>query len=360
MEGHAIVVRRRGTVVSRPDQGRAHASLPPTPSEPRGGASRDTVRSLVADADHWVSAPLVRQAIGAWAYAAAAPDRRPSEPAVRDAVSVACALHERTRGSDGGRWATAVAGVGQGSAHPRPLDPAGLGERTGLESGAVAAALTLLEQAGALTWGGEGGGTTSTLAADVLAPQPAVARVSWDEARRRVRAVPGSLAPALAVLREVAAALGALAVDEAPPPVRVSVRDLEERTGYGRSTVAEALGTLERARLLDVETRAGRTTRFTLRPAAFGQIDEAPRGAAVASETSSAVAGGATSATSAPLSAPPTPGAVAGRAPVLLGEFAGTPIYGPPGTPLVVDCDAAGRWTCRVGPLLTLGPVAPD
>jgi hypothetical protein len=53
-------------------------------------------------------------------------------------------------------------------------------------------------------------------------------------------------------------------------------------------------------------------------------------------------------------------GAAIRGAPVLLGHFGGTPIYGPPGTPLVVDCDADGRWTCRVGPLLTLGPVAPD
>jgi DNA-binding transcriptional ArsR family regulator len=339
------------------------------PPEPRGGASRDTVRSLVADADHWVSAPLVRQAIGAWAYAAATPERRPSEQAVRDAVSVACALHELTRGSDAVRWARAGTGAeqGQGRARVLPLDPAGLGERSGLEPAAVVAALALLEQAGALTRWGDAGGTTGTLTADVLAPQPAVSRLAWDEARRRVRAVPGSLAPALAVLREMAASLGALAEDEAPPPVRVSVRDLEERTGYGRSTVAEALGTLERARVLDVESRAGRTTRFTLRPAAFGQVDEPARGAAPVPGTlpgvrlgaSAAVGGVAVPAASVAVPGPPTLGAVMGGAPVLLGEFAGTPIYGPPGTPLVVDCDAAGRWTCRVGPLLTLGPVAP-
>jgi DNA-binding transcriptional ArsR family regulator len=164
------------------------------------------------------------------------------------------------------------------------------------------------------------------------------------------------------VLREMAASLGALAEGEAPP-VRVSVRDLEERTGYGRSTVAEALGTLERARLLDVESRTGRTTRFTLRPAAFGQVDEPPRGVVAALPQVEP-----TLATVLPAALPtPTParqGASAGTAvrgaPVLLGHFAGTPIYGPPGTPLVVDCDADGRWTCRVGPLLTLGPVAPD
>jgi hypothetical protein len=207
----------------------------------------------------------------------------------------------------------------------------------------------------------EGGGATGTLSGDVLAPQPAVARLAWDEARRRVRAVPGSLAPALAVLREMAASLGALADGEAPPPVRVSVRDLEERTGYGRSTVAEALGTLERARVLDIESRAGRTTRFTLRPAAFGQADEPPRGAMAAPPAAEpALASVLPAAAPAAASHGVSAGAAVRGAPVLLGHFGGTPIYGPPGTPLVVDCDADGRWTCRVGPLLTLGPVAPD
>jgi hypothetical protein len=42
---------------------------------------------------------------------------------------------------------------------------------------------------------------------------------------------------------------------------------------------------------------------------------------------------------------------------VLVGTFAGTPIYAPAGTPLVVECDAEGRWSCRVGPFLQLGPV---
>ena len=355
MEGHAIVVRRRGTVVSRPDQGRAH---PTTPPEARGDGAPGATRSLVADADHWVSAPLVRQAIGAWAYAAAAPEHRPSEQAVRDAVSVACALHELTRVTERSRWATA-AGAEQGRARAVRLDPAELGARAGLDPGAAAAALTLLEQTGVLTRRGEATGATGALANDVLAPQPAVARLAWEEARRRVRAVPGSLAPSLAVLREMAASLGPLAEGEAPPPVRVSVRDLEERTGYGRSTVAEALGTLGRARLLDVESRAGRTTRFTLRPAAFGQADEPPRGA-VAPAPAGAAPGVAIPPAPLPPTGPRASGAAAGRAPVLLGQFAGTPIYGPPGTPLVVDCDAAGRWTCRVGPLLTLGPVAPD
>lgn len=44
-------------------------------------------------------------------------------------------------------------------------------------------------------------------------------------------------------------------------------------------------------------------------------------------------------------------------APIYLGEFAGTPIFAPPGTPLIVECDRNGRWTCRVGPLLRLSPV---
>jgi hypothetical protein len=59
----------------------------------------------------------------------------------------------------------------------------------------------------------------------------------------------------------------------------------------------------------------------------------------------------------APAAALPTGRPAGAGAVVLVGTFAGTPIYAPAGTPLVVECDAEGRWSCRVGPFLQLGPV---
>lgn len=199
-------------------------------------------------------------------------------------------------------------------------------------------------------------------AAHVPAPMPCAARLAWDAIRGRVREVGGRLGPALAVMREFAGAAGPLD-DGDPAPVRMSVRELEERTGDGRSTVAESLAVLERARLVDVESRAGRTARFTLRPAAFARLDLPVAGVELRAPSPAAAVGRGASIADVVAPVAQVADAVASRpaaagAPVLLGELAGTPIHAPPGTPRIVACDAGGRWTCRASPLLVLGPVS--
>lgn len=373
-------------------------------------------RSLVPAAAWWVSGDAVRQAIGALAYTLGAGERRPDPAEVREAIGVASAVRELQRqrlawaGSDPAGEPPAIA-----------ADADVLGALAGLARPAVAGALRLLERSGVLVRAAVG---EVALAPVALAPQPTAAALDWDAVRRRLAVAGGSVPAALAVLRELAATAGAGGVGAAgavnagnpaaSDPIRLSVRALEERTGYGRSTVAEALAALERARVVDVEARVGRTARFTLRPAAFGAADlppvapeasgvparlvdrtgladrpmeasddggwGAPSGltssgatvgavaaapaatpAAVATPPSSATAFGmpavapAAAAPAMPAATPLAPGA-----PVRLGEFAGIPIHAPPGTPLVVECDAAGRWTCRVGPFLVLGPVGPE
>jgi hypothetical protein len=157
------------------------------------------------------------------------------------------------------------------------------------------------------------------------------------------------------------------------------VRDLEDATRFGRSTVSEAVAALVRARVLDADTRAGHTGRFAVRPSAFGLPDDEPGPATPPTSTLTTSAPlevpGARAAPGAPgrpgrpevaaaadptarVAAPVVAGPAAVGAPVLVGTFAGTPIYAPAGTPLVVECDADGRWVCRVGPFLQLGPVA--
>jgi hypothetical protein len=182
----------------------------------------------------------------------------------------------------------------------------------------------------------------------------------------------------VAVLRALAERMGAVDLAGAGagaatelPSVRASVRDLEDATRFGRSTVSEAVAALVRARVLDADTRAGHTGRFAVRPSTFGLPDDEPgpppTALTSAALTTSALPGvpGARAAHGAPVrpggpevAAPVVVGPGAVGAPVLVGTFAGTPIYAPAGTPLVVECDADGRWVCRVGPFLQLGPVA--
>jgi hypothetical protein len=287
-----------------------------------------------------------------------------------------------------------------------PEDLADLAERAGLGLEVAAAALGLLTDAQAVVRRLGASAPTVALTPSVLVPAPALARVAWADVRHRVRGVRGSVAPALAVVRELVGRVGVFdssVFDGASSPlsVRASVRDLEEATGFGRSTVSEALGVLAHVRLVEIETRAGRTTRFGLRPATFGAVDaddacDAPAvfadaearidhaGAAAPPDSATshpagaralpadqggrpdAVGGGAPAATLPPpraagsrqLSLPPQS---ASPASPLVATFAGTPIHAPAGTAIELLCDAAGQWTCRVGPLLVLGPAAtPD
>ena len=383
--------------IGAPDEGQDERALLP-------------VGALGAIGASWVSAGLVRQAIGAWAYTLPGAERRPDAQDVREAIAVACAARELAVDPDRRRWAEHDARGEAASEVPR--DPGALAERSGLDVRTVERALTLLERVGVLATVGRGAAIALALDPGVLAVRPVVGRLAWGEVRARLRRVGCPPPAALAVLRELAAEVGAVAEGELPAPIRLSVRALEERTGYGRSTVADALAGLERARLLDVEARAGRTARFTLRPAAFGHAeptvararadDPAPDGGAWGAPPSDgarapasgraaarrevvgtggvrlaagadgvAAAGGTRSPARAPaLPAHPAPlasevaiarpSAVAAGgevASVRLGEFAGTPIHGPPGTPLVVVRHADGSWSCRVGPFLVLGPV---
>lgn len=337
----------------------------------------EATRSLVAAADYWASADAVRQVIGAWAYTLPPAEARPNAAEVREAVAVAGALRERERVAGEERWQL---GGSTGSGTAAVLDLDDLAERTGLSERTVGHALDLLRRVRLVVDHRSGAVATVSLDASALNAQPCVARLAWDGARDRLRAVGASLAPALAVWREVAGVVGAYAGDAAPP-VRLSVRMLEERTGYGRSTVSEALSGLERARLVDLELRAGRTARVTLRPASFGRPDVPPapppvertsvtpppaghatdRGAVARDENGVGRGRAAPVASHRDLaSGANAPVAAPGGASVRVGEFAGIPIHAPPGTPVTVECDASGRWLCRVGPYLVLGPVGPE
>ena len=325
----------------------------------REGAPGPSVTPLTGGADLWVSPAIVRERIGAWAYAHAAESERPGATEVRRALAVAAAVAESAHAvwrdpEETPLWEVDVA-----------ADESELARRSRLASRDIAGALELLVRTGvvALTRNPDARSDALRLEHEVLEPAPAVAQVAWDGARARLEAAGAGAAAALAVLRALARASGPVPDATRAPFVRYSVRELEAATLFGRSTVSEALGALQRARLITLDARRGQTMRCALAPAAFGH--EVPRPVVEATTPSTTTIGderppvssaGGKAVAPPPLPAPST---TSSAAPVLLGEFAGTPIYAPTGTPLVLECDAEGRWICRVGPLLRLGPVTP-
>lgn len=341
--------------------------------------------TLSRDTDLWISPSVVRQRIGAWAYdrtsvnafssssaksvsKSAGPDRRPTPVDVRRALAVASAVaevaHAMWRDPDvTPLWAVEI-----------PADEAELAVRSGLAKQDAAAAVELLLCVGVIERAGatDGpGGSPLRLIREALEALPGLTLISWDAVRERIEMSGGSIPSALAVLRELARATGPVPDPERAPHIRYSVRDLETDTQFGRSTVSEALGALERAGLISLDARRGQTMRYALTPAAFGmRIEEREPAAPVAvivSEPSTTPLSTSTP-ISVPAAAPRMPAdkadtssdgharVIAGSA--LIGDFAGTPIYAPPGTPLVVERDASGAWTCRIGPFLRLGPIS--
>ncbi len=348
--------------------------------------------SIVAAAGHWVSSAAIRKAVGAWAYSLSGSDQRPTDADTREAVAVASAFTELVQDPAARRWrdgreaegsaASAAAEVGDRFRDRIVLDPRELGRRSGLSDRTVEAAIALLVAARVLAQHTDPAGITGCITPAVWAPAPAVATVRWDSVRSRLDAVGASVAPAMAVLRELATDVGAVDSTGAGPAVRTSVRELEHRTAYGRGTVAAALQALERGGLIALETRAGRMTRFTICEVAFGRgtdggdalrpsatesvrarRDGPLRNPGRASGAAEPVGGPQSSVLEAPI-ASATDTATGRSAPttgtaVPIGEFGGTPIYAPLGTPVTLECDADGRWSCRVGPFLRLGPLGP-
>lgn len=322
-----------------------------------------------------MSDDAVRQAIGAWAATARNGRARPTMELIRTAAGVACAIAElaaavpvdrdtlplHTRGADVEGEEAARAAL----TRPVAYDPARLGEMAGASAREVERALEILRHASVVSQL-DGDRGALVLSMECLALAPAIAAVAWPVVRDRLAAAGAPIAAPCATLRALAERLGTVDLGQGVdslPAVRMSVRDLELVTEFRRSTVSDAVAALVRARLLDADARAGHTGRFVIRPAAFGFPGEEP--AAPHSNSmrlrlplGEAVAMSDRTARSAARDAgPPTLRPVAG-APILVGTFAGTPIYAPQGTPLVVECDADGQWLCRVGPFLQLGPVA--
>ena len=339
------------------------------------------ILTLGGESSLWVEPVAVRERIGAWAFGQSRTTGQPSAADVRRALLVASALAEMAHSSPRTADGTSIADV------ELPAEHATLSDRSGLSTREARAGLGLLTNAGVVVRSGSG----IRIAREVLGNCPSLARIQWDAVRGRLRRSDVGIPAALAVLAEIARATGPVGDDGDAPFIRYSVRDLEGATRFSRSTVSTALTALERVGLIAIDARRGQTLRCALRPTVFGhdsgddgtaRTADVRHGAsthadrliaepAVGSQQSQRVAvveartvvradrssRSSSPATLAQASSIASDIVDPALAAVYIGEFAGTPIFAPPGTPLIVECGSDGRWTCRVGPLLRLGPV---
>jgi DNA-binding IclR family transcriptional regulator len=118
-----------------------------------------------------------------------------------------------------------------------------LADRTGLPVSEVRAGVSALKRAGLVH---EADGDRLRLEPDVMAQLPVLARVEWESVRARVNSLGAHVAPALALVRELAR--GSSTDGEWQGAL---LPELCEATLYSRSHVSKALSVLERARIVE-------------------------------------------------------------------------------------------------------------
>ncbi|HEX6069332.1 MAG TPA: hypothetical protein VFZ18_05895 [Longimicrobiaceae bacterium] len=189
------------------------------------------------------------------------------------------------------RAGIAVAAAASEAEEVRPL-PAGAGgaaelvRRTGLSGAEVAEGTRVLQEVGALAVRED----RYRLDPDLYCSLPALAAVEWEAVREAVGKGKGRMAPALALLRELAR-LSRRADGGEGEWLQPGVRELVEDTMYGRTAVTQALGDLLAAGLVakaDQPSRHGLRVRLTGR--VFGRAD--PPGAAPAKAAGADAASG--------------------------------------------------------------------
>jgi hypothetical protein len=245
-----------------------------------------------------VSATAVREALGAWA-ALQPVGRRPDATAWRDAVAVAVGLDETARrllrGADDATapWDAPVTVAAQ---------PRELARQVGLPPERVRQVVDWLVSARLADLVERVGDEWSVrLRATLLADAPVLAAISWDAVRTRLwraaavggradaqapgaadgaldvgidGATDGALPAALAVVRELARRTtpGARAAAHFE---RLTVLELGELTGFGKSALRTGVAACVRAALVEVRTRERVASYYRLLPGAFGH-DAAP------------------------------------------------------------------------------------
>jgi len=216
-----------------------------------------------------VSSHAIRERVGAWAAVQLA-TRRPDAAAWRDAGAVAAGLGEIAaellvppQARETPPWEIRV---------PVPADVADLSARTLLPHARVRAMVDLLVSAETFDLIERlGDAWTVRARADVYETAPVLASIIWRVVRRRLSAVAGGPA-ALALIRELArrTSPGSRAGQHFE---RLTVSELSDATGYGKSALRSALSACETANLIEVRTRVRVSSYWRLSPAVFDSTD---------------------------------------------------------------------------------------
>ena len=199
--------------------------------------------------------------------------RRPDAAAWRDAGAVAAGLGEIAtellvplHARETPPWEIRI---------PVPADVADLSARTLLPHARVRAMVDLLVSAETFDLVERlGDAWTLRARADVYETAPVLASVIWRVVRRRLSAAAGGAA-ALALIRELArrTSPGSRAGEHFE---RLTVSELSDATGYGKSALRSALAACETARLIEVRTRVRVSSYWRLSPAVFDSTDSVP------------------------------------------------------------------------------------
>ena len=350
-------------------------------------ASRPAVLPLAGDRSLVVSARAVREGVAAWA-AGQRSGRRPDAAAWRDGVAVASAIAEsaaqllRSGDARTAPWEVTV---------PVASEPADLMRRSLLPANRVRELLDVLVSAQVLDLVERVGDDWSVrLRSASMETAPVLGAVVWDGVRSRLQGVGGGPS-ALAVVRELArrTSPGARAAGHFE---RMTVAELCEVTGYGKSALRSGMEACTAARLVDARTRDRVASYYRLLPGVFseGAADDqgapapfqhpAPRrsvrGAArterphrAADRTPDGATPAASTSPSGVSSSPPSRVIEDGRLsdsptvrtsgqvdPAAVIEIGGVPFPVPPGVQPVLEQDAEGRFWYRVG-TVRLGPL---
>lgn len=320
---------------------------------------------LTASASTWLADRTVWARVAAWATSESGRERWfRTDEGQRTAAGVAAAVLELEREPQWARWANGSVPPDKRAASV-PVDLDELAARAGTSIEVAGRALDALAGAGVIERATEGGHTVVRTDPACHIVASACAAVAWPQVRAALHAAGSPVAAPLAVLRALVMSLAGAEAGQASPELRASIRELADATRYGRTAVADALNALQTVGLIDSRVRAGRPTRFVVCPAAF-KHDGSALGQGSAPVTPDEVARAQISRTTRrPKRATPRSLVADGgvsrprsphHAPILLGEFAGTPIMAPAGTPITLEQDDSGRWYCRVGQHLRLGP----
>ncbi len=320
------------------------------PASAHRPAESGQVLSISSGAHLVVSVPAVLGAIhhASGPLAARKLPRPPTAVDTRNAVAVAVVISELVREVE-------VAPRTPGGVVEIPEAPAEFARRAGTSLSEAEAAVSLLYAAGVLARVESPSAARLRFVDGMLAEEPTLALVAWEEVRTRLHAVRATLPPAMAVVRELARASTVVDPANGSGWANATLGRLADRTFFQRTALSTAITALESAGLIERGQRRGQEGQYRLLPSAFGAEwprpaagPGLPRGLAPAAP---ALPGAAAAA---PLDPAPAPRAAAPAVPM---QIAGVPIEVPPGVSVRVEIDALGRQFVHVGPHVVIGPL---